>query len=406
MQTLHRLLLAALLFATLHLRAAELKDFEPREHRDADGNVLLYRLYKPANYDANRKYPLILFLHGAGERGNNNTAQVRDALYFARDEVQKDHPCFVVAPQVPGSRLAFQIAGAQKSFDQTYAADSTPGEWKTYKIQLAKLPTGKKSFLHLVNTGARNAPGPTVSEFRNIRIYEEGAAASKLDLSKLNLDKKQGNGTVGVTEQADTLMLKGDVRVKIPFEYTVTPKSILEFDFFIAKNGVGAVHAIALDTDDFFDYRWANMDWSAKKGARAADPSTPMRLTLEVLEKLQKEFSIDRKRLYITGLSMGGYGTWDIISRHPKLFAAAVPVCGGADETTAPIVKDIPIWCFHGGADTVVPTDRSRNMIKALKDAGGNPRYTEYFGVGHNSWSKAYTEPDLFKWLFEQAKKE
>jgi predicted peptidase len=127
-----------------------------------------------------------------------------------------------------------------------------------------------------------------------------------------------------------------------------------------------------------------------------------MRLALAAVEGLKKEFNLDESRLYLTGLSMGGYGTWDLLARHPKMFAAAVPVCGGADEATAPVIKDIPIWFFHGGALPVVPTYRSRNMIKALKAAGGEPKYTEYPGVGHNSWDRAYSEPELPKWLFAQ----
>jgi predicted peptidase len=103
---------------------------------------------------------------------------------------------------------------------------------------------------------------------------------------------------------------------------------------------------------------------------------------------------------------MGGYGTWDLLARHPKMFAAAVPVCGGGDESMAAVMKDVPIWCFHGGADPTVPTQRSRNMIKAIKEAGGNPKYTEYPGVGHNSWDKAYSEPELPGWLFAQVKKD
>jgi len=124
--------------------------------------------------------------------------------------------------------------------------------------------------------------------------------------------------------------------------------------------------------------------------------------TLKVVDTVRKEFPIDDKRIYITGLSMGGYGTWDLIARHPKIFAAAIPVCGGADESTAPTIKDLPIWCFHGAADPTVPPQRSQNMIAALKAAGGQPKYTEYPGVGHNSWDKAYAEPDLPTWLFAQ----
>src|SRR5205814_8239074 len=108
-----------LTFITHQARAADAKDFEARQYKDADGNVLLYRLFKPADYDPGKKYPLILFLHGAGERGNNNTAQVRDAVYFAKEPFQKDHPAFVVAPQCPGPKPAFAIFGTSTTFDQT-----------------------------------------------------------------------------------------------------------------------------------------------------------------------------------------------------------------------------------------------------------------------------------------------
>jgi poly(3-hydroxybutyrate) depolymerase len=425
-------LTTALLLALSPLSlAATLDDFEPRQYKDADGYTLNYRLYKPKNYDPSKPYPLILFLHGAGERGNNNTAQVRDALHWAKDSVQTEHPAFVLAPQCPATRNAFQLYGTAKDFDPSHNtyAQAAPGEWKTYRIHLAALPTGPKRFLSLINAAPVRRPGArpatpatpattpaaarvalipataTVApscEFRHVRVYEEGGGvtAPRVDLRKLDFTRRQGNGKLTVSDDGTTVSLDGDLRAKAPFAYTVTPKSILEFEFRATAQGLA--HAISLDEDDFFDYRWANMDWAAKSGSAAKDPSTPTRLALAALEGLRKEFNLDPKRLYLTGLSMGGYGTWDVLARHPTLFAAAVPVCGGADESTAPAIKDLPIWCFHGGADKTVPPERSRNMIAALKAAGGNPKYTEYEGVGHNSWDKAYAEPDLPKWLFAQ----
>jgi hypothetical protein len=388
----------ALLLASANVAcSADIKDFEARQYKDADGNVLLYRLYKPKDYDAHRKYPLIVFLHGAGERGNNNTAQVRDALHWARDGVQKDNPSFILAPQCPSAPPALQLYGDRKQFDQTYNDyGKSAGQWKTYSLLLNKLPTGEKNWLSLINA----ANPPADGAFRNIRVYEDGSSAQAIDLRKLDFSHRAGNGKVAVSDDGSTVTLTGGVRIKAPFKYTVTPKSVIEFDFRSTQQG--QIHAIDLDNDEFFDSRWASMDWSAKKGAAGKEPSTPMRLTLEVLAGLQKEFNLDDNRLYITGLSMGGYGTWDVIWRHPHLFAAAVPVCGGADESKAPLIKDLPIWCFHGGADPVVPTERSRNMIAALKAAGGHPKYTEYPGVGHNSWDRAYSEPELPKWLFSQ----
>ena len=101
---------------------------------------------------------------------------------------------------------------------------------------------------------------------------------------------------------------------------------------------------------------------------------------------------------------MGGFGTWDAISRWPWKFAAAVPVCGGGDTAKAEIIKNIPIWAFHGDKDKVVMTSRSRDMIAAIKKAGGNPKYTEYPNTGHNAWTATYSNPEFFQWLFTQTK--
>ncbi len=131
-------------------------------------------------------------------------------------------------------------------------------------------------------------------------------------------------------------------------------------------------------------------------------PSKPMQLFIGLLEKTLKEYPIDPDRIYITGVSMGGYGTWDLISRYPNKFAAAVPVCGGGDVKMAPLIKDIPIWAFHGATDPVVKPEQSRKMITALQNAGGFPGYTEYPNVDHPSWVHAYKEPYLFVWMFRQ----
>lgn len=150
--------------------------------------------------------------------------------------------------------------------------------------------------------------------------------------------------------------------------------------------------------------QWVEVNWSAAWHDAPEKPSEPLGLTIELLAALQKELPLDGKRVYVTGLSMGGYGTWDILARRPDLFAAAVPLCGGGDEKQAPAIAKVPQWIFHGDRDTVVPTARSRNMVEALRKAGGSPKYTEFPGVGHNCWDKAYAEPGLFPWLFAQKK--
>jgi predicted peptidase len=226
---------------------------QPKIFKDSDGKELKYRLLKPDNYDAKKKYPLVVFLHGAGERGDDNTAQLVHGIGdFASEENRKKYPCFLIAPQCPK------------------------------------------------------------------------------------------------------------------------------------------------------DEKWADIDWSAATHTLPKEPSASGRLVLDLITAMEKEYSIDPKRLYLTGLSMGGYGTWDLIARKPELFAAAVPVCGGADEMTAPKVAKLPIWVFHGAKDSAVKVERSRNMVKALEKAGGSPKYTEYPDVGHDSWVRAYKDPELMKWLFAQ----
>ena len=153
---------------------------------------------------------------------------------------------------------------------------------------------------------------------------------------------------------------------------------------------------------------WANYagDFRVKKDLELKNEMSPvMSHVWDVMEKLRKSEKADSKRIYLTGLSMGGMGTFDLLSRKADVFAAAVPICGAGDLEQAKIFKDVPIWIFHGGADNVVPTDCSRDMVNALKKAGGTPKYTEYPGVAHDSWTATYKNPEVLTWIFEQVKK-
>lgn len=236
---------------------------QKRVFTNVQGDSLPYRLFVPAKYERTQKYPLILFLHGAGERGSDNEAQLKHAqvLRFISDEVQARHPCFLVAPQCP-------VSG----------------------------------------------------------------------------DRQQS--------------------------------------------------------------RWAEVYWGLEPPSQTpGQPTKPMRLTMELLDALANEYSIDPERRYVTGLSMGGYGAFDLCVRRPNDFAAAVPICGGADDSKAGRIAHVAFWVFHGDADRAVPVSRSRSIVAALKAAGGDPKYTEYPGVGHNSWEKAYNEPELVEWLFRQRRR-
>ena len=150
---------------------------------------------------------------------------------------------------------------------------------------------------------------------------------------------------------------------------------------------------------------WVNTPWYGKSHTMPAEPAFAMKMTLALLDKLIEELPIDKNRIYVTGLSLGGFGTWDIIQRRPDFFAAAMPVCGGGDTAEAPKLTKLPIWVFHGDNDTIVYTSRSRNMVKAIKDAGGKPKYTEYKNTGHDSFTETYRNDKVLDWFFSQTRK-
>ncbi len=229
--------------------------YEAKEFISDDGDTLRYRIMLPPDMADGQEYPLVLFLHGAGERGSDNTAQLTWGLdAFADEDFRSDHPAIVIAPQAP---------------EQTF---------------------------------------------------------------------------------------------------------------------------------------WANLNWR-EEGTRLMDePSKPLALTYKLLLSTISEYPVDENRIYITGLSMGGFGTWDLIARYPDLFAAAMPICGGGDPAKAHLLTDMPIWAFHGALDNVVPPELSRDMIDAIREAGGLPGYTEYPDMDHFSWIPAYGDRFALDWMFSQSK--
>jgi lysophospholipase L1-like esterase/poly(3-hydroxybutyrate) depolymerase len=244
-----RALLGLLLLGSM----AHAEEYEARVFTGGEGRNLPYRLLKPKDYDAAQKYPLVVLLHGAGERGDDNKAQLKwGSSLFTKPEVRESFPAFVLVPQCPKEN------------------------------------------------------------------------------------------------------------------------------------------------------KWVEMDWGGDDGTAPTDPGPTQKLLLGTIDSIVKEFSIDPDRHYLTGLSMGGYGTWDLITRHPERWAAAAPICGGGDKSKAAAAKPVPVWAFHGEVDTVVKPIRTKLMVDALKAAGGAVAHTVYSGVAHDSWSFAYAEPTLLPWMFAQ----
>ncbi|HTE27876.1 carboxylesterase family protein [Flavitalea sp.] len=229
-----------------------------------DSTVLQYRIMYPENYTPLVKYPVVLFLHGAGERGNNNEGQLKHGgSFFANAANRKAFPAIIVFPQCPFTDFWARIS-------LNFKEDDSLGRL----VFPANVPAGKT-----------------------------------LDLvSKLMDSLAEGN-------------------------------------------------------------------------------------------------NVDKNRIYIGGLSMGGMGTFELLWRKPGFFAAAIAICGGGNpEKVTTYAKGFPIWVFHGDKDPTVKVGNSRLIVNALKKAGANVKYTEYPGVLHNSWNNAFDEPELLPWLFGQKK--
>lgn len=124
----------------------------------------------------------------------------------------------------------------------------------------------------------------------------------------------------------------------------------------------------------------------------------------QLLDKVESTYVVDADRIYVTGLSMGGFGTWDLAIRQPQRFAAIAPICGGGDEQQVHKIKHLPVWVFHGAKDNIVKLQESEKMVKALEACGGHVQFTVYPDAGHDSWTETYANPQLYSWLLEHSR--
>ncbi len=248
--------------AVAPLMAQDFSAFQSKYHSHR-GDTLPYRILYPEDYDPQGSYPVLFFLHGAGERGNDNEKQLtHGASLFLADSVRQNFQGIVVFPQCP-----------------------TDAFWSNVNIQ--SQPNGKREFYF--NTGGK--------------------------------------------------------------------------------------------------------------------PTVAMRLFLRLVNHAIKNEAVDKRRVYIGGLSMGGMGTYEALRRKPKVFAAAFAICGGDHTSNVAKYAHVPLWVFHGEQDDVVPVTHSRVIVDELKRLKANPRYTFYPAANHNSWDPAFAEPDFLPWLFSHTKK-
>jgi predicted peptidase len=142
-----------------------------------------------------------------------------------------------------------------------------------------------------------------------------------------------------------------------------------------------------------------DQSWGATSSAKV---TTYGQLVINLIDALAREFPIDRDRIYLLGQSRGGIGVWDLITKRPDVFAAAVPVCAVGDPKRAGAAKDVKVWIFHGFKDIGMPVANARDMAAALKAAGGDVKYTEYADLSHDIWARVFADPELPEWLFAQ----
>lgn len=225
---------------------------EAKEWKSPGGLVVKYRWSAPAEIKKGEAYPLVLFLHGAGERGNDNSAQLKYGVLPMIEGAEKaGTPCFLIAPQCPAD------------------------QW------------------------------------------------------------------------------------------------------------------------------WSPLDRSTMRLAAAGKPNELMESVIALADQIMKDYPVDPKRFHVTGLSMGGYATWDLLTRIPDKIASAIPICGGGAPSMVARFKQVPVWAFHGEDDPVVPQKCTREMIEALEKAGGKPKATYYPDTGHDSWTRTYNDPDVIRWFFQ-----
>ena len=249
------------------------------------------------------------------------------------------------------------------------------------------------------NPAATNADQTTLYEERSVSIAE-GSETAEFRYRLLRPLSVAGDGRDG---QRYPLVLflhgageRGNDNLK-QLKYLPT---------WLADSGLRQRHpCFVLAPQCRMDERWVDVSWADSKSTpQPAIPTIDLAAATQALEDTIAREAVDPARIYLTGLSMGGYGTWDLAARMPGRFAAIMPICGGGDDRVAARIAALPIWCFHGDDDTAVPVDRSRTMIAAVKAAGGRPIYSELAGVGHDSWTPAYRDRFVLDWLFSQRK--
>mgnify|MGYP001255445452 CR=1 FL=1 len=195
-----------------------------------------------------------------------------------------------------------------------------------------------------------------------------------------------------------------DYLLYLPQDYSSASKSQLVFFLHGRGESFGPLSLVAKWGPPQFAARGDDLPYVLVSPQCPGDDSwskpTQQQRLVELLDHVLKTFNVDENQICLTGLSMGGYGSWRLAADHPERFTTVVPICGGGGAADAEKLKDLPIWVFHGDQDSAVPFQRSVEMVEAIRKAGGTKiRFTSLEHVGHNCWSAAYATPELFQWI-------
>ncbi len=330
-------------------RLLALKDqFEARTFRPAGAGAIPYRLFKPHAGDPDKHYPLVVYLHGSAGRGTDNLKQISGGnIYGAR---------VWALPENQSQRPCFVLAP-----------------------QLME----------------------SVSNRREMVVSAEkvgdAADASITGRWRLHVETPSGGMVMQLSLQGQDDSLSGSLSV--PRRGAMALENVSHDDGALTFTTAGG-----LSLRGEFTVRGRSFSGKLSPLGSQERAESLMALILEVADELP----VDRRRIYITGQSMGGGGAWGMLAYYPDFFAAAAPVCGTGNVDSAQRINagHVAVWTFHGDDDPRVPVENTRRMLAALRQVGARPRYTEYPGVKHDSWIDAYLEPNLQSWLFEQSRAE
>ena len=508
-------ILVVLLGTQLPIHAQTVKDFQPRAFTASTGDTLRYRLLVPQDYDPSQSYPIVMFLHGGQQRGKARwtSATACGARFCGQDLRQAEHPCFVFLPQAPAddnwgsvfeggpSRTLLGAMEALDALEKEFNLDkrrqyvtglsgggkgtwvaflSHPGRfaaaiplcarqsvkpeeadlsdyakmakslpiwmWHGAKDPKNEVANSRVMFQALQSVGA-NARYTEVPDaphncwdaaYSSDKLHdwlfaqslpesvsvEPAARAGRRDAVAKSDPWRVEDHPSGFKPRSYSHPLRGKLnyRLFIPDHYDPNRKYPVVV-FLHGKSRRGSDNIRQINTPGAMV--WTRPEIQSKQPCFVLAPQAPadsgwgcpamlpeimdpIRNVLAVLDSLETEFSIDTRREYLAGQSGGGGGTSTAIMAHPNRFAAAILVCPANRGRTwtrdqAALIAHMPLWFFHGAVDPIVDVEMTRTAVRLLREAGGDPKYTEYPKAKHNCWERAFPTRDLHQWLFSQA---